>query len=44
MKQKTIVIHCTYSRSGPTAAELLRESFRLFLKQELLGPAIRTPR
>ena len=39
MKQKTIVIHCSYSRNGPPAAELLLESFRLFLKQELSGDA-----
>lgn len=37
MKSKTVVVHCSYSEEGKDIAEILLESFRLFLKKELLS-------
>lgn len=41
MDPKTVTIHCTYSDSGKDIAEIIRESFLLFLQKELLAPANR---
>lgn len=41
MKSKTVVVHCSYSEEGKDIAEILLESFRLFLKKELLSLDIR---
>jgi hypothetical protein len=38
--EKTIVIHCTYSDDGKDVADIIKESFRLFLQKELLTLAI----
>ena len=38
MKEKTLSVSCTYSEAGPLAMDLIRESFRLFLKKELAAP------
>ena len=38
--EKTLLVHCTYSEDGKNIAEIIRESFRLFLLKELLGIAI----
>lgn len=38
--EKTIIIHCAYSEDGKDIAEIVRESFRLFLQKELLTLAI----
>lgn len=35
MKSKSIVVHCSYSDTGPALEELVRESFRVYLKKEL---------
>ena len=40
MEQKTIPIHCTYSDDGQDIAEIIQESFRVFLQKELLTLAI----
>ncbi|MBR2047229.1 MAG: hypothetical protein IJ960_01395 [Oscillospiraceae bacterium] len=40
MEQKTIPVHCTYSENGKDIAEIIRESFSLFLKKEILASAI----
>lgn len=36
MKSKTVTVHCSYCEKGKDFSELLLESFRLFLKKELL--------
>ena len=36
----TLIIHCTYSEDEKDIAEILQESFRLFLQKELLSLAI----
>ena len=36
----TLIIHCTYSEDKKDIAEILQESFRLFLQKELLSLAI----
>lgn len=41
MKSKTVVVHCSYSEDGKDIAEILLDSFRLFLKKELLSLDIR---
>ena len=41
MKEKTLSVSCTYSETGPLAVDLIRESFRLFLKKELAALDIR---
>ena len=38
--EKTIIIHCTFSGDGEEIAEIIQESFRLFLQKELLALAI----
>jgi hypothetical protein len=38
--EKTIVIHCTYPDDGKDVADIIKESFRLFLQKELLTLAI----
>ena len=37
MKNKQIIVHCTYSDTDQTLAELIKESFRLFLQKELFA-------
>ena len=39
MKEKTLSVSCTYSEAGPL--DLIRESFRFFLKKELVVLDIR---
>ena len=41
MKEKTLSVSCTYSEAGPLAVDLIRESFRFFLKKELVVLDIR---
>lgn len=41
MKSKAVVVHCIYPEEGKGIAEILLESFRLFLKKELLVLDIR---
>ena len=43
MKSKAIIVHCTYSDTDQTLADLIIESFRLFLQKELFALAIRQP-
>jgi len=43
MKNKEIIVRCTYSDTDQTLAELIKESFRLFLQKELFALAIRQP-
>ena len=43
MKSKQIIVHYTYSDTDQTLAELIKESFRLFLQKELFTLAIRQP-
>ena len=43
MKSKQIIVHYTYSDTDQTLAELIKESFRLFLQKELFALAIRQP-
>lgn len=40
MDQKTLPVHCTYSDDGEDIADIIQESFRLFLQKELLPLAI----
>ena len=42
MNTKTVVIHCEYSEEGKDIAEIIQESFRLFLQKELRTFAIVT--
>ena len=35
MKERTLHVSCVYSECSPSAEELLRESFLIFLKKEL---------
>ena len=42
MNTKTVVIHCEYSEEGKDIAEIIQESFRLFLQKELRTFAITT--
>lgn len=35
MKVQNIAVHCTCSEDGQDIAEIIRESFRLFLRKEL---------
>ena len=41
MKTKTVVVYCNYPEEGKEIGEVLLESFRLFLKKELLALDIR---
>ena len=43
MKEKTLSVSCMYSEAGPLAVDLIRESFRFFLKKELVVLDIRPP-
>ena len=36
MKNKSILVPCSYSDTGPALEELVRESFRVYLNKELL--------
>lgn len=40
MEPKPVPVHCTYSDDGKDIAEIIRESFSLFLQKELLTLAI----
>ncbi len=40
MNQKSLPVHCTYSDDGEDIADIILESFRLFLQKELLALAI----
>ena len=42
MNTKTVVIHCEYSEEGKDIAEIIQESFRLFLQKELRTFALAT--
>lgn len=42
MNTKTVVIHCEYSEEGKDIAEIIQESFHLFLQKELRTFAIAT--
>ncbi len=35
MNTKTVIINCTYSDDGKDIAEIIHESFRIFLQKEL---------
>ena len=35
MNTKTVVVHCTYSEDDKDLADLIKDSFRVFLKKEL---------
>ena len=35
MNAKPIVVHCTYPEEGRDIAEIIKESFRIFLQKEL---------
>ncbi len=41
MNTKTVNLHCSYSEEGKDISEIFLESFRLFLKKELLSLDIR---
>ena len=43
MKNKQIIVRCTYSDADQTLAELIKDSFRFFLQKELFALAIRQP-
>ena len=38
MKNKQIIIRCTYSQENQTLIELVQETFRIFLQKELFYP------
>lgn len=38
--EKTVIIHCAYCEDGRDIAEIIQESFCLFLQKDLLMPAI----
>ncbi len=40
MDQETLPVHCTYSDDGKDIAEIIQESFRLFLQKEFFALAI----
>ncbi len=40
MDQKALPVHCTYSDDSEDIADIIQESFRLFLQKELLALAI----
>ncbi len=42
MNTKTVVVHCEYSEDGKDIAEIIQESFRLFLQKELRTFSITT--
>ena len=41
MKEKTLSVSCTYPETGPLVVDFIRESFRFFLKKELVVLDIR---
>lgn len=41
MKETTLSVSCTYSEIGPLVVDLIQESFRFFLKKELVALDIR---
>ena len=41
MKNKQIIVRCTYSDTDQMLAELIQESFRFFLQKELFALASR---
>ena len=41
MKEKVLPVSCMYSETGPLVVDLIRESFRFFLKKELVALDIR---
>lgn len=43
MKNKHMIVHCTYSDTDQSLAELIKDSFRIFLQKELFAMAIRPP-
>lgn len=43
MKNKQIIVRCTYSDTDQMLAELIQEPFRFFLQKELFALAIRQP-
>ena len=43
MKNKQIIVRCTYSDTDQMLEELIQESFRFFLQTELFALAIRQP-
>ena len=43
MKNKQIIVRCTYSDTDQPLAELIEESFWFFLQKELFALAIRQP-
>lgn len=42
MNTKTVIVHCEYSEEGKDIADIIQESFRLFLQKELGTFAIGT--
>ena len=42
MNTKTVIVHCTYSEDDKDIADIIRESFRIFLQKELHTFAIAT--
>ena len=40
MNTKTVIVHCEYSEEGKDIADIIQESFRLFLQKELGTVAI----
>lgn len=42
MNTRTVIVHCTYSEDDKDIAEIIRESFRIFLQKELRTFAIAT--
>lgn len=43
MKNKSILVHCSYSDTGPALEELVRESFRVYLKELLPYGQVQKP-
>lgn len=35
MNTKTVIVHCTYADSAKDIADIIRDSFRIFLQKEL---------
>ena len=35
MNTRTVIVRCTYSEDGKDIADIIRESFRIFLQKEL---------
>lgn len=35
MNTRTVIVHCTYSEDDKDIADIIRESFRIFLQKEL---------